>query len=96
MFSRLYRWQFNAGSVLLGVLLTVTDGVLETEAGIGVLEGVREGVGGSEAVQLSPSSILTLGSIPPSVSGIPKESAHTVVLAPPARLKEVGEPSQGV
>ena len=78
------------------VRVTVTDGVLETEAAAGVLEGVREGVGDADAVQLPPSSISTLGSIPPSVSGIPRESAHTVVLAPPARSKEVAEPSQGV
>ena len=69
---------------------------IETEAAAGVLEGVAEGVGDADAVQLLPSSISTLESKPPSVSGILNESEHTVVLAPPARSKEVALPSQGV
>jgi hypothetical protein len=57
-----------------------------------VLEGV-----GEVAVHVVPfSSISTLKSIPPAVSGKVPDSAHTVVLAPPAREKEVAEPPQGV
>ena len=108
MFSNSYRWQSKAAGVLLGVLLTVTDGVTDLEGVLvgvtdveGVLVGdtaggVLEGVG-EVAVHVVPlSSISTLKSKPPAVSGKVPDSAHTVVLAPPAREKEVAEPPQGV